>query len=192
MIIFLFYYSILLDLNSAEVVHIDFGIAFESGLCLPTPETVPFRLTREIIAGMGVPGYEGLFRKSAEITMRVLRENQAMIMAILEVLLHDPLYSWQLTNEKIKKTQSDSPLSFSPTDDLPEISTASTVATAHAMEERNVTAQRALDRVLIKLNGTIGNDSSQLSVSGIVEYLIQQATSESNLSKLFYGFQAYW
>jgi len=30
------------------VVHIDFGIVFEQGKTLGTPETVPFRLTREV------------------------------------------------------------------------------------------------------------------------------------------------
>jgi ataxia telangiectasia mutated family protein len=41
-------HNILVDVLSAEVVHIDFGIVFEQGKVLPTPETVPFRLTRYI------------------------------------------------------------------------------------------------------------------------------------------------
>lgn len=39
------------------------GIAFEQGKVLPTPETVPFRLTRDIEAGMGIAGVEGVFQK---------------------------------------------------------------------------------------------------------------------------------
>lgn len=39
------------------------GIAFEQGQVLPTPETVPFRLTRDMEDGMGVSGVEGVFRK---------------------------------------------------------------------------------------------------------------------------------
>ena len=39
------------------------GIAFEQGHILPTPETVPFRLTRDIVDGMGVTGVEGVFRR---------------------------------------------------------------------------------------------------------------------------------
>lgn len=38
--------NILLDKRSAEVVHIDLGIAFEQGRFLNTPELVPFRLTQ--------------------------------------------------------------------------------------------------------------------------------------------------
>ncbi len=35
--------NILVDMRTAELVHIDLGIAFEQGKILPTPETVPFR-----------------------------------------------------------------------------------------------------------------------------------------------------
>lgn len=55
--------NILVDTQSAEMIHIDFGIAFEQGKILPTPETVPFRLTRDVVDGMGVTGVEGVFRR---------------------------------------------------------------------------------------------------------------------------------
>lgn len=32
------------------------------GKLLPTPETVPFRLTRDIVDGMGMAGVDGIFR----------------------------------------------------------------------------------------------------------------------------------
>ena len=63
--------NILIDKHSAEVIHIDLGIAFEQGKILPTPETVPFRLTRDIIDGFGCGGVEGTFRKCAETTLKV-------------------------------------------------------------------------------------------------------------------------
>lgn len=39
------------------------GVAFEQGKILPTPETVPFRLSRDIVDGMGITGVEGVFRR---------------------------------------------------------------------------------------------------------------------------------
>ena len=39
-----------------QVVHIDLGVAFEQGRFLNTPELVPFRLTRDIVDGMGAAG----------------------------------------------------------------------------------------------------------------------------------------
>ena len=35
--------NILVDKTTAELVHIDLGVAFEQGRILPTPETIPFR-----------------------------------------------------------------------------------------------------------------------------------------------------
>lgn len=43
------------------------GVAFEQGTLLTTPETVPFRLTRDIVDGMGICGIEGTFRKYENI-----------------------------------------------------------------------------------------------------------------------------
>ena len=63
--------NILIDKLTAEVVHIDLGIAFEQGKILPTPETVPFRLSRDIIDGFGPSGVEGTFRRCAETTLKV-------------------------------------------------------------------------------------------------------------------------
>jgi ataxia telangiectasia mutated family protein len=58
--------NILIDRSSASIINIDLGIAFEQGLSLPVPETVPFRLTRDVVDGFGVTGTEGVFRRSCE------------------------------------------------------------------------------------------------------------------------------
>ena len=56
---------------SLQVVHIDLGIAFEQGLFLQTPERVPFRLTNNIVDGMGAAGVEGTFRRCCETALQV-------------------------------------------------------------------------------------------------------------------------
>ena len=56
-------HNILLDLRSAEAVHIDLGIAFEQGSFLATPELVPFRLTRDIVDGLGPAGVDGVLAR---------------------------------------------------------------------------------------------------------------------------------
>lgn len=55
--------NILLDVQTGELIHIDFGVAFEQGRSLPTPETIPFRLTRDILDALGPTGVDGLFRR---------------------------------------------------------------------------------------------------------------------------------
>jgi ataxia telangiectasia mutated family protein len=100
--------NILIDTNSAELIHIDLGkfgpnhahsgglflknplfplagVAFEQGKTLPTPETVPFRLTRDLVDGMGVAGVEGVFRQCCEKTMVLMRTYQEELRTILEV-----------------------------------------------------------------------------------------------------------
>jgi serine-protein kinase ATM len=64
------------------------------GRLLPVPELVPFRLTADIIDGMGVAGTEGVFRRCSEETLRVLRESADIIRTVLEVFKYDPLHSW--------------------------------------------------------------------------------------------------
>lgn len=118
--------NVLVDVRTAEVVHIDFGVAFEQGesmerergrwsghVCstfdtnptpsprppmkgklLNIPEVVPFRLTNDVVDGMGVSGVRGGFTKASEETLRVLRENAEAIVTICEVFLHDPLHRW--------------------------------------------------------------------------------------------------
>jgi len=39
------------------------GVAFDQGTLLTTPENVPFRLSRDIVDGLGICGIEGTFRK---------------------------------------------------------------------------------------------------------------------------------
>uniref|UniRef100_A0A2C9KDN9 PI3K/PI4K catalytic domain-containing protein n=1 Tax=Biomphalaria glabrata TaxID=6526 RepID=A0A2C9KDN9_BIOGL len=92
--------NILVDLKSAELIHIDLGIAFDMGHILPTPETVPFRLTRDIVDGMGITGVEGTFRRCCEHTMQVMKDNSESLLTIVQVLMHDPLSHWTLTPQQ--------------------------------------------------------------------------------------------
>ena len=61
------------------------GVAFEQGRTLPIPEPVPFRLTRDLVDGMGVAGVEGVFRKCCEETLKVMRNSHEELKTIVEV-----------------------------------------------------------------------------------------------------------
>lgn len=170
--------NILIDLMTAELINIDFGVAFEQGKCLPHPELIPFRLTRDMVAPMGVSGVNGIFKKSCEQTLEILRQNERTITTILEVLLYDPMYTWSVGAEVARRCQLDS-----------EESDDSDLA---FKEEHNSMATRALQRVQSKLKGmTETMTDAYPSVEGHVQYLIQAATNTENLSRLFRGWQAY-
>lgn len=55
---------------------------------------VPFRLTQNVIDAFGVAGYEGVFRRVSEITLRVLRDHRDALASVLETFVHDPLVDW--------------------------------------------------------------------------------------------------
>ncbi|XP_043476471.1 serine-protein kinase ATM-like [Leptopilina heterotoma] len=167
--------NVLIDHTTAEVIHIDFGIAFEQGKLLSTPETVPFRLTRDIEVPMGISGVEGVMRRSCEKTLKLLQEQREIIVTLLQVLLYDPLFIWSISSTKASKFQNSSTL---------ESSSSNTGAL-----EINKFANRALLKVQQKLQGI--EEGVTLSVEGQVERLIQQARDPSNLCLLFHGWQAY-
>ena len=52
------------------------------GRLLNTPELVPFRLTRDIVDGMGVAGTEGVMRRSCEACMQVLRDSKDSLLTV--------------------------------------------------------------------------------------------------------------
>merc|ERR1712003_189115 len=62
-------------------------------MLLERPETVPFRLTQNCVAAMGITGVEGVFRKSCELMMAVLRDraNQQTLLSVLHCFIADPL-----------------------------------------------------------------------------------------------------
>lgn len=160
--------NILLDKHSGEPIHIDFGVAFDQGKNLAVPETVPFRLTRDMVDGFGVSGVEGVFKKSCENTFRVLRDNKDHIISILDVLRWDPLYSWTLSPIRKKRLQTEE--------------TTIGILT----EEDGSEAGRAILLVSDKL--TAGG----LSVEAAVRELVQEATSPNNLAMIYFGWSPFY
>jgi hypothetical protein len=86
--------NILLDIQSGKILHIDFNICFEKGKRLRIPETVPFRLTQNLVHALGPNGIEGSFRIACEHTLRVMRENREIFLTLLEAFIYDPLVDW--------------------------------------------------------------------------------------------------
>ncbi|KAK3683108.1 Serine/threonine-protein kinase tel1 [Vermiconidia calcicola] len=168
--------NIMLDEKTGEVVHIDLGVAFEAGRVLPVPELVPFRLTRDVIDGMGITKTEGVFRRCCEFTMEALREDKDSIMTLLNVLRYDPLYTWSVSPLRAKRMQEETGRNAGD----PEAEGSSKKKEQEAGE-----ADRALSIVEKKLSKT-------LSTAATVNELIQQATDERNLATLFSGWSAYF
>ncbi|KAJ3412055.1 hypothetical protein HDV05_001335 [Chytridiales sp. JEL 0842] len=154
----------LIDRRTGEVIQIDLGIAFDTGRILSTPEVVPFRLTRDIVDGMGSKGVEGPYRRSCEETLKVVRSNSHMLLTILEVFRYDPLYQWKAPQTRSKELKE------------------TVEATKGSQISHNNHAERALIGVRRKLSET-------LSVECHINELILTASDPRNLCRMYPGWQ---
>ncbi|XP_036115893.1 serine-protein kinase ATM isoform X3 [Molossus molossus] len=165
------------------------GVAFEQGKILPTPETVPFRLTRDIVDGMGITGVEGVFRRCCEKTMEVMRNSQETLLTIVEVLLYDPLFDWTMNPLKAlylqQRLEDETEFHSTPNADDQECKRS----LSEIDQSFNKVAERVLMRLQEKLKGV--EERTVLSVGGQVNLLIQQAMDPKNLSRLFPGWKAW-
>jgi len=188
----------LIDERSAEVVHIDFGIVFEQGMVLGIPETVPCRLTRDMIDGMGVTGVRGMFMKCSGEVLRVLRAHSLQLLTILEVVIHDPLYKWSLSPNAARAKQKGSDVLTLAPDVTPtkrktihknmktaEIDPNGPNSNANSFDKD--AAERTIGRIKNKLHGMEDSASDALSIEGQIEHVVNEAQDISNLSRIFVG-----
>ncbi|SPO22580.1 related to serine-protein kinase atr [Ustilago trichophora] len=165
--------NILFDSNSGDTVHVDLNCLFDKGQRFEIPERVPFRLTQNMVDAMGVTGCDGVFRKSAEITISILRDNRDSLMSVLEAMVHDPLGEWNVPDDRHRSKNS-----------------------SKKVDPRVAEARRALDPVANKLDGRIYKLGSRdptppYSTNNLVDALIKEATSSVNLAKMYIGWSSW-
>lgn len=169
--------NILIDSTNGEAVHVDLNCLFERGKSFEWPELVPFRLTQNLVAALGVTGVEGTFRKTCEETVRVVRENEASLMCILETFVHDPLVEWG-KQSKGSRTSTESEgrrKARTNRDGLQD---------NRARYDRAIKVLRTIEK---KIRGEILHVGLNLSEKGQVDELIRQAVDPDNLAKMYIG-----
>ncbi|KAF7326051.1 hypothetical protein MKEN_00456000 [Mycena kentingensis (nom. inval.)] len=185
--------NILLDVNTGDVVHVDFNCLFEKGKALETPERVPFRLTQNIVDGLGVTGVEGVFRIACEVTLQLLRDNKDSLMSVLDAFVHDPLVDFQ---EDLRRQEHSRRKNHNTKDLNQQIN----ILKANT-DLRNL-GRNALKPIERKLMGIYMPTTSkekerttvaekEVSTSNLVQILIQEATELSNLAKMYPGWAAW-
>ncbi|CAL9022861.1 unnamed protein product [Prunus brigantina] len=151
--------NILFDSTTGDCVHVDFSCLFDKGLQLEKPELVPFRLTQNMIDGLGITGYEGIFLRVCEITLSVLRMHKETLMSVLETFIHDPLVEWTKSHK------------------------------LSGVEVQNPHAQRAISNIEARLQGVVvgvgAAPSLPLAVEGQARRLIAEAVSHKNLGRMY-------
>ncbi|RZF43094.1 hypothetical protein LSTR_LSTR001272 [Laodelphax striatellus] len=85
----------LLCLGSGQLCGIDFGHAFGSATeVLAIPELLPFRLTPQMLNLFEPFRVTGLIKESMFRCLGILRKRKLLIMASIEVFIHEPLMDW--------------------------------------------------------------------------------------------------
>ncbi|RCH98888.1 Serine/threonine-protein kinase smg1 [Rhizopus azygosporus] len=97
--------NMLVDFRSGEMIHIDYNVCFEKGRRLRVPELVPYRLTQNLHAALGITGVDGPFRTAAEETLCVLRKHKEVLITLLDAFVYDPLVDWEYEAEEVGHRQ---------------------------------------------------------------------------------------
>ena len=151
---------------------------------MTTPETVPFRLTRDIVDGFGPTGTDGAFTVAAQATTEVLRQNTNALITVLSAVVSDPLYSWSVNPVKARRRQHIEESMFGKENS--DIS--SNVGIPTITESDNDAATRTIAKINEKLQGyEEGTFGEQQTVEGQVRLLINAARNPDNLCSLFVG-----
>jgi serine/threonine-protein kinase ATR len=150
--------NILFSERTGACVHVDFLCFFDRAKTLSVPETVPFRLTQNIIDGMGVLKTDGVFAASARLVMELLRMRKQKVSAVLTTFMNDPLLEWKPRDQGQGDEQQ---------------------AALHA--------QMTLLEVEGRLTGWSEDSSTVRTPECVVTQLINCATSAEALSKMFVG-----
>ncbi|KAF1978386.1 hypothetical protein BU23DRAFT_586870 [Bimuria novae-zelandiae CBS 107.79] len=154
--------NVLLEEGNGGTFHVDFNCLFDKGLTFEKPELVPFRLTHNMVDAMGPAGIEGPFRKTAELTYALLRQNEDALITVLETFVHDPTADFLGAKKKRR---------------IPGVPES---------------PQEVLEIVRGKLGGFVRGESVPLSVEGYVDSLIRQASDPMNLASMYVGWCAFF
>lgn len=83
--------NIQLNPVTGHVIHVDLNCLFNRGELFMVPESVPFRLTHNMIAAMGSLGFHGLFSATCEDVLLICRQFREQFLQCISIFLYDHL-----------------------------------------------------------------------------------------------------
>lgn len=185
---------------------------------MTVPEVVPFRLTPNLLDGLGPTGTDGLFTTTAESILSVLRDNASALLTILSAVVSDPLYLWSMSPVKARERQrwleeeaataaaaatvdnnGDNAVEVRPRrndggggEGPPLAGLAPASPTWGDPADRNEAAAQAIAKVQEKLQGyEDGTSGEPQSVEGQVRWLLHTARDPDLLCEMYHGWQAW-
>lgn len=209
--------NILVDTRRGELVHVDFDwyvsclstsvlylgpntssmcSIFDKGLELKFPETVPFRLTQNMMDAFGPTGADGVYTVSLKTVMRTLRDNRDTLLSVLEPFVKDPIIDWK----RMRNRQEDSSATMLDDQVKQHKGARDAKRSMNVIDERlrgiynlrNPNLKK-IKRTDVFAETTEDDDMTllPLSVEGQVHKMIAEATSHENLVQLYVGWMSW-
>jgi serine/threonine-protein kinase ATR len=171
-----------------------FSSIFDKGLNLPKPETVPFRLTANMLDAFGPTGADGVYTSSLKLCMGTLRDNRDTLLSVLEPFIKDPVIDWKRTRSSQSPKKSSGNEMSQQAGDTRKFSEAK--HSVRVLDERlqGIYNLRNPNHKRIRRTDSRSVDQNvqlarllPLSVEGQVHKMISEATSSENLVQLYVG-----
>lgn len=153
--------NLLFDPATGEMVQVDFNCLFNRGEDFIVPECVPFRMTHNMETAMGVIGYEGQFRHTAEDVLLVLRQYRKLFAKYVTQFIYDPLAEW-IENH-----------------------------TRNDQAEKSIFCVEARLSGFVSRTKANLYRGRQVSVIGQIDHIIKEAANPNNLGAMYQGWAAY-
>lgn len=86
--------NFLVNTNDGEVLGIDYGCAFGSGVQLAVPELIPFRLTQQIEGVIAPHSMEGVYKQTMVHALTAIKKRKSIILDTCDIFVQEPLLDW--------------------------------------------------------------------------------------------------
>jgi serine/threonine-protein kinase ATR len=175
---------------------LSFSSIFDKGLSLPKPETVPFRLTHNMVDAFGPTGVDGVFARSLNAAMCVLRGNHDTLLSVLEPFVKDPIIDWRRLRSQQKGSTHKQASSSTSSSDRQTLEAKRSILVIdqrlkgiYNLRNPNLKKIRRSD---LRGAEALSQDDDlthlvPLSVDGQVHKMISEARSNENLVQLYVG-----
>lgn len=178
-------------MDNGEAIPIDFGYAFGVSTQFQfVPELVPFRLTQQFLNLMQPLNEIGYFEKTMFYVLKALRNNNHILLAMMDVFIQEPSLNWLMHIDDETETEHTwSPL-MKINQAKDKLNGASSVAIMiQDLKARTLDTQEVKDKYIAYVQANSSGCNDKLNVSEQVKYLIKHATDFNLLARMYEGWQ---
>lgn len=191
----------LICIKNGQVLGIDFGHAFGTATqILPIPELVPIRLTPHLTSFMKPLEEAGQLRACMVYCLKALRKNSNSLLATMNVFIKEPSLDWLEHASKFENVSESNLISWYPESKIGQAKRK--LAGANSMkiliEDLSASTNNFTQAYMNLVKGDVQynkritfSDSETLTAEEQVECLLDHATDENLLGRMFGGWRSW-